>query len=240
MSDAGKLPADSATGNGLRSLWPTPVSVSRYPEAAHSNELLARVFKAMRISDSAANQAAAFYSSSDDLMQRVDLPEFQQLFSYIAEALQKTVNAANADVWPRAKLSLKLEVAGAWFQIQNHGAFHDIHSHGNCSWSGVYYVQIDAPEQRRQHPVLGALNGMTRFYGPYQNWLGGAYMDMGNAYLQQPHFDVCPEAGMLVLFPAYLNHKAMPYDGAADRIIVSFNAQIHGMQGDRLFPYAAG
>ena len=193
----------------------------------------------MRVTDSAADPTRAFYSSGDDLMQRVELPEFHQLFSFIAAALQKTVKSANAHVWSE-QLSLKLEIAGCWFQIQNHGAFHDMHSHGNCSWSGVYYVQLDAPELRRQHKVLGALNGMTRFYGPYQNYLGGAYMDMGNAYLQQPHFDICPEPGMLVLFPAYLNHKAMPYEGATDRIVVSFNAQIHGTQGDRIFNYSAG
>jgi hypothetical protein len=233
------LSTDTLTGNGYKSLWPTPLSVSRYPDAVQTNELLARVFRAMRVSDSEADPSAAFYSSSDDLMQRVELPEFHQLFSFIAESLQTTVKAANANVWP-AKLSLKLEIAGSWFQIQNHSAFHDIHSHGNCSWSGVYYVQLDPPEQRQQHKVLGALNGMTRFYGPYQNWLGGAYMDMGNAYFQQPHFDVCPEPGMLVLFPAFLNHKAMPYEGVTDRIVVSFNAQIHGAQGDKIFNYAAG
>jgi hypothetical protein len=233
------LSIDTLTRSGYQSLWPTPLSVSHYPDAIQANELLVRVFKAMRISDSEADPSAEFYSSSDDLMQRVELPEFHQLFSFIAESLQKTIKAVNAHVWP-AKLSLKLEIAGSWFQIQNHGAFHDIHSHGNCSWSGVYYVQLDPPEQRRQHKVLGALNGMTRFYGPYQNLLGGAYMDMGNAYLQQPHFDVSPEAGMLVLFPSYLNHKAMPYDGVNDRIIISFNAQIHGAHGDKIFNYAAG
>lgn len=226
--------------DGVKSLWPTPIGISRYSEAPQANTLLARVFKAMRVSDGNADQSAAFYSSSDDLLRRVELPEFRQLFSFIAASLQETVKTANAGVWPQAKLSLKLEIAGAWFQIQNHGAFHDVHTHGNCSWSGVYYVQIDPPEQRRQHKALGELNGMTRFYGPYQNWLGGAYMDMGNAYLQQPHFDVSPESGMLVLFPAYLNHKAMPYQGEADRIILSFNAQIHGAQGDRIFTYAAG
>jgi hypothetical protein len=194
------LSTASSLSKGFKSLWPTPVSVSLYPAASDVNQVLARVFSAMRVADRDAEQTAAFYSSSDDLM---------------------------------------LEIAGAWFQIQNHGAFHDIHNHGNCSWSGVYYVQIDQPEQRRQHKALGALNGITRFYGPYQNWLGGAYMDMGNAYLQQPHFDVSPEPGMLVLFPAYLNHKAMPYEGEADRIIVSFNAQIHGAQGDQMFNHAA-
>ena len=61
---------------------------------------------------------------------------------------------------------MQLELTGVWFQIQNGAAFHDIHTHGNCSWSGVYYVQIDPPAQRQAHPELGALNGATRFYSP--------------------------------------------------------------------------
>lgn len=231
---------DTLTDNGYKALWPIPLGISHYPAAAQTNELLARVFRAMRAADGNAGEAAAFYSSRDNLLQRVDLPEFHALFVFIADALQRTVKAANAHVWPQARLSLKLEIVGSWFQIQNQGAFHDIHTHGNCSWSGVYYVQLDPQSQRRRHKVLGDLNGTTRFYGPYQGYLGGAYMDMGNAYLQQPHFDVHPEAGMLVLFPACLNHKAMPYDGDSDRIIVSFNAQIHGAQGDQIFDYAAG
>ncbi len=220
-------------------LWPTLLSVSRYTQATEVNDTLARVFRAMRASDSSADPAAAFYASSDDLMARVQLPEFTALFAFISESLHQTVKVANAGFWP-PRMSLKLEIVGAWFQVQNHGAFHDIHNHGNCSWSGVYYVQIDAPEQRRQHAVFGELNGLTRFYGPYQNLLGGAYMDMGNAYLQKPYYDVVPEPGMLILFPAFLNHKGMPYAGEQDRIVVSFNAQIHGAEGDQLLPYAAG
>ena len=104
--------------------------------------------------------------------------------------------------------------------------------------SGVYYVQVDPAAQRVRHPALGALNGATRFYGPWHQALGGAYMDMGNAFLQQGTRDVMPEAGTLVMFPAFLQHKAMPYEGELDRIIVSFNAQFHAAGGDQIFDYA--
>ena len=151
---------------------------------------------------------------------------------------QQLAKQANAQVWPSGKLALDLRFAGCWFQMQNGQAFHDVHTHGNCAWSGVYYVQIDAPEKRRAHPTLGALNGATRFYGPYSNLQGGAYMDMGNAYLQTNTLDIQPEAGMLVLFPSWLAHKAMAYEGEQDRIIVSFNLQIHSRSGNQLFAYS--
>jgi ectoine hydroxylase-related dioxygenase (phytanoyl-CoA dioxygenase family) len=66
---------------------------------------------------------------------------------------------------------------------------------------------------------MGEQNGVTRFYGPYSQWQAGAHMDIGNAYLQKNTMDVEPEEGKLVLFPAYLPHKAMPYEGDQDRII---------------------
>jgi len=126
-----------------------------------------------------------------------------------------------------------------WFQVSREGAFHDIHTHGNCSWSGVYIVQIDGDERRSQHPIYGAANGVTRLYGPHFATLGGAFADLGNAYLQPPHVDVAPRVGQMLLFPSWLAHKAMPYAGELDRVIISFNATIHGSAGDQLRGYDA-
>jgi uncharacterized protein (TIGR02466 family) len=223
----------------LQAHWPVPLATHHFAQAAEVNDVLARVFTVMRATDPKHTPGSSFYASSDDLLRRVDLPEFAALIQFIAQALQHTVKQANAGVWPQGRHGLQLELTGVWFQIQNGAAFHDIHSHGNCSWSGVYYVQIDPLEVRQTHAELGALNGATRFYSPMFPFLGGAYMDMGNAFMQQATLDVEPQAGELVLFPAFLPHKAMPYSGAKDRIVVSFNAQIHAPAGDQVFVYAA-
>jgi uncharacterized protein (TIGR02466 family) len=217
--------------------WPVPMAVHRFDRAAEVNPLLARVFSAMRATDPAAARGS-FYASTDDLLQRVELPEFSALLQFIAASLQLTAQQANADVWPAGRHGLQLELVGVWFQIQNGASFHDIHTHGNCSWSGVYYLQVDPPEQRIAHPQLGTLNGATRFYSPMFPLLGGAHIDMGNAWLQQATLDVAPNEGELVLFPSFLPHKAMPYAGERDRIILSFNAQIRAPEGDQLFRYA--
>jgi hypothetical protein len=82
------------------------------------------------------------------------------------------------------------------------------------------------------------MNGVTRFYGPYTQFQAGAYMDMGNAYLQNNSIDIQPDEGMLVLFPSYLPHKAMAYQGDKDRIIISFNIQINSRSGNEIYGYA--
>ncbi len=227
----------SANAAVLQQHWQVPLAVHRFERSVEVNEVLARVFLAMRATDPQA-PPGRFYASADDLLRRIDLPEFQALLQFIAASIQATAQQANAGVWPAGRHGLQLELTGVWFQIQNGAAFHDIHTHGNCSWSGVYYVQIDPPAQRQRHPELGTLNGATRFYSPMFPLLGGAHIDMGNAFLQQATLDVTPNEGDLVLFPAFLPHKAMPYAGERDRIIVSFNAQIRAPGGDQLFRYA--
>lgn len=233
--------------------WPVPLETHHIEEAQNINETLARAFNAMRVTHlaqsfvenhdtqltDAVTSQKPFYASEDNLLERIQLPEFQSLTAFIANALQKTVMHANSGVWPPGRMNLQLQIMGCWFQIQNGMAFHDVHTHGNCSWSGVYYVQCDEHKQRVKHPTLGDINGVTRFYGPYTQWLGGAHVDMGNAYLQKNTLDITPEPGKLVVFPSYLPHQAMPYEGEKDRIIVSFNAQVHAAGGDQLFKYDA-
>ena len=63
-------------------------------------------------------------------------------------------------------------------------------------------------------------------------------MDMGNAYLQKNSMDIQPEEGMLVIFPSYLPHKAMAYEGNKDRIIISFNVQINARSGNQIHAYS--
>lgn len=228
---------------GLNLLWPTPVGAYRFAGAADLNPLLARMCGALRATEADERGGpgdAAFFAGTDDLLQRIQIPEWQPFVRFVLESLQQTVSAANAGAWPGGRLSMRIEIAGMWFQCSNLGAFHDLHNHGNCSWSGVYYVQVDPLGPRHAHPVFGALNGVTRFYGPYLGRLGGAHMDLGNAYLQRPHHDVQPEEGLLVIFPSYLEHKALPYEGERDRIVISFNAAIHAAEGeDRLFAYSS-
>jgi len=231
---------------GFHTLWPTPIGVHRLPDAGPLNPLLVRVFGALRATQAHARGAApgAFFASDDDLLARVKLPEWQGFVRFIVDSLRDTVTRANAPAWPPAwaarGVDLQVRIEGLWFQCSNDGAFHDVHTHGNASWSGVYCVQVDPPEVRTMHPVYGSANGVTRFYGPPFIHLGGAHVDLGNAYLQPPHVDVAPVPGQLVIFPAWLAHQALPYGGEADRVIVSFNASVHAVGGsDRLHGYSA-
>jgi uncharacterized protein (TIGR02466 family) len=223
----------------LLQCWATPLGVHHFAQAEALNPLLVRVFQSMRATDPQADPAAAFYASRDDLLQRIRLAEWDQLLRFIVDGLRETVVLANQGAWPEATPGLQIALRGIWFQVANRGSHHDVHTHGNCSWSGVYCVQVDADAQRAAPNSGCAANGVTRFYGPHFNHLGGAHMDFGNAYLQSAHLDVAPVPGQLVVFPSWLPHQAMPYDGQAERLIVSFNASVHAASGsDQLHGYS--
>jgi hypothetical protein len=227
-------------GAGFHWLWPTPIGLHRYPKAASLNPVLVRLFGEGRAAQEKqrGQERGPFFASDDDLLDRVKLDEWQDLVGFFVNSLVATAREANQEAWGGQAFDLNVGIQGMWFQCSSQGAFHDVHTHGNCSWSAVYVVQIDEPEKRVTHPVYGSANGVTRLYGPPFNALGGAFVDVANAYLQPPSHDVDPVPGQLLLFPSWLAHQALPYGGDQERIIISFNATIHGSEGDQMHDYS--
>jgi hypothetical protein len=231
--------ADSRAASTVHALWPVSLLERQFAEASRVNPTLIALFLQHRARHPEGERGGGFYTSGEDLLQRYATPELRSVFQFISDSVFSLAQSLNARIWSRMPAGkAEMHVVGAWFQMQNGGGFHDIHNHGNCSWSGVYYLQIDPLGERERHPTLGAINGVTRFYGPYLDWLGGAYVDLSNAYLQGSHFDVAPEEGKLVIFPAFLKHQAMPYEGRKDRMVLSFNIQVHGERGDRALDFS--
>ncbi|MBN9624307.1 MAG: hypothetical protein J0H06_15405, partial [Actinobacteria bacterium] len=213
----------------------------QYADAESVNPLLVDAFAQGRAEQERARgqSRGPFFASDDDLLDRVKLPEWQDFVRFVVDGLVATARGANKAEWAGQEFDLQVGIEGMWFQCSSEGAFHDVHTHGNCSWSGVYIVQIDPREQRIGHRVYGEANGATRLYGPPFNALGGAYIDIANAYLMPPSQDIEPNPGQLLLFPSWLPHQAMPYEGELERVIISFNATIHARQGDQLRGYSA-
>jgi len=226
---------------GLHLLWPTPIGIYRYGDAATVNAELVEEFASIREEQErqrGVQPGGPFFASDDDLLQRVKLESWNPLVQFIVNGIAQTVEQANTDAWAGRIAELTVSIEGMWFQEATVGASHDVHTHGNCSWSGVYIVQIDEPLLREAHSVYGAANGVTRLYGPHFTTLGGAFIDVGNAYLQQPHIDIDQVEGQLLVFPSWLMHQAMAYGGVKDRVIISFNASIHASGGDQLFEFS--
>ncbi|MFT6897934.1 MAG: hypothetical protein ACJA13_002348 [Paraglaciecola sp.] len=222
----------------IHMLWPTPILRKMFEQHETVNSELVKLFYKHRSKDDGADADAPIYSSLDDLLMRYDNPSLNQLFTFVSQSVFEISSSMNSDIWKHSQSKkMNMEVVGAWFQIQNGHGYHETHTHGNCAWSGVYYVQVDDDEKRKKNKTFGVMNGITRFYGHHMDVIGGGYMDSGNLYLQSTSFDSKPEEGVLCIFPSHLKHMAMPYEGKKDRIIVSFNVQVHGDKGDGVFDY---
>lgn len=100
-----------------------------------------------------------------------------------------------------------LDVWGNILRAQGH---QDGHIH-NLGWlSGVYYVEM--PEVLSEEDA--GHQGWIEFNHP-----GYGIPDRGTATTHR----VCPRPGMIVLFPSYVWHRTVPFDGEGERISVAFD-----------------
>ena len=138
------------SGAGFHWLWPTPIGLHRYADAAEVNPSSSACSGkgGRRMQRQRGEEPGPFFASDDDLLHRVKLAEWQDFVGFIVSSLGETVKEANRDAWAGQSFDLRVGIEGMWFQFSRDGAFHDVHTHGNCSWSGVYIVQIDEPAQR--------------------------------------------------------------------------------------------
>lgn len=144
-------------------------------------------------------------------------PSVQSLLSFIKSVLATSVSIANE--MPNREPELLIDIVESWYHITNDGGFHDAHFHHGCSWCGIFYLQVGETGRLGK----AAPNGGSRFYCPLG--LGGGYRDEGNRYLNSS-VDPKIQDGLLLLFPSFLMHSGLPYRGAADRIVIAFNARV--------------
>jgi uncharacterized protein (TIGR02466 family) len=224
------------TNPNIQKLWPVHILSKRFSQYQKINPKLLELFYTHR--DKEQRRPNTAYASNDDLLNQYPMhAELEELADFIRSGIFELAKEANGDLWPEND-KVRINLTGLWFQISNGFHFHETHVHGNCSWSGVYYVQSgqcsSSPESHRgQQP-----NGITRFYGPHMENMAGGHGDYGNFYLHDSSWDSYPQDGKLCIFPSYLKHMAFPYNGAEDRVIVSFHAQVFNSKGQMDYSYS--
>lgn len=98
----------------------------------------------------------------------------------------------------------------SWVNLHDRGGFNFLHMHEGCLLSGSFYLQVPPGSGRFvfRDPRQGALHG----------YLKGAVPN-GCSDIQ-----LTPEAGLLVLFPCWMEHYVEPHDNDRPRIAIAFNA----------------
>jgi len=222
----------------IHKLWPVTVLTKRFSHYQQVNPALLELFYEHRDREQRSPKQA--YASRDDLLEQYPVnADLRDLVTFIRDGIFEVASEVNAPYWDkRAQVDVKL--TGLWFQISNGYSFHETHVHGNCSWSGVYYVQAGSSTPSADALKEGQTpNGITRFYGPHMEYMAGGHGDYGNFYVQDSSWDSYPQDGKLCIFPSYLKHMVYPYNGEQDRVIVSFHAQVN-VAGGMQYNYSFG
>tara|TARA_S200000501_G_scaffold295516_1_gene281501 strand:- start:564 stop:1232 length:669 start_codon:yes stop_codon:yes gene_type:complete len=151
------------------------------------------------------NRAASY----DD----IQIP-INKMVSFIKEAIERLFY----ELWNRQEQHVDLGTVNAniiesWYHITRYGGYHDMHSHHNTSWSGIYFLDIKE---------CGPKNGNIRFYKPFKT-TESSLEDIGLSWCLNDMLDIFPNSGEMVFFPGFLPHAALPYFGKSDRIVIAFN-----------------
>jgi len=217
-------------------LWPTTMLVKRFPHYQKVNPALLELFYEHRDREQSKPQQA--YASKDDLLQQYPMSQpLGELAEFISKGILEVAREANQGLWREGE-KVSITLTGLWFQISNGFSFHEMHVHGNCSWSGVYYVRAGDCSSSAESHAGKQPNGITRFYGPHVEHMAGGFGDYGNFYLHDNNWDSYPEDGKLCVFPSHIKHMPFPYNGDEDRVIVSFHAQLFNKSGTMDYDYS--
>lgn len=98
----------------------------------------------------------------------------------------------------------------SWVNLHDRGGFNFLHVHEGCLLSGSFYLQVPPGSGRFvfRDPRPGVVHGYVKGAVP------NGYSDI----------QLTPEAGLMVLFPCWMEHYVEPHDSDEPRIVIAFNA----------------
>ena len=136
-----------------------------------------------------------------------------------ANWLRTEVNASVIQYLKAIKINYSVDwQIHAWANINRLGDYHDPHNHPHCYLSGTYYVKIPKISEVAGRGDLRP-NNIT-FYDPRQGVNMNSIKD--DPYVE-PEFTLLPKPGLILLWPAFLNHFVHPNLSNETRVSVSFN-----------------
>jgi hypothetical protein len=127
--------------------------------------------------------------------------EGQKYCESVYELFENEIDAFRNEL----KISNKMKIHQAWFEISEKGMYHTVHNHGALGYSAVCYLEY-FPE----------LHIATTFVAPYNNFLTG----------NQLEFTPKVDEGTIIFFPSVISHYVIPNKSEVARKVVSFN--LHG------------
>ena len=209
-------------GVSVNTLWPTTLVKIVNPDHTKIKKNLLSFFdkyikkNTTEYKSGNAGENFLVYESLHNL-QKEDDKSCKELMTFISQSFLTASNIANKkDLEKVINPIFDVQINGAWFMKYKKGGFVLPHAHGSCSWSCVYYVQVDGNIKDKQ--------GSTYFMKPTTK---NSTNDFGSRHNAYENVRYKPEEGSVILWPGHINHGSIPYYGDINRIVVSANALIN-------------
>ena len=200
-------------------LWPTHFYDFQWPEHDRYRRDLVRICheqQAQKRTSGVATEAKSnLYESGFDFLTLSD-PAVVAFGTWIKHSFYQAAADANKKHWP-AGMRVAIEVHESWCHITRDGGYHDMHVHPNSSWSAIYYLDTGDMDPATK-------NGVNRFFNPTHTM----YSDAGTAWMAaSTSIDFRAEPGMMIVFPSWIQHNAVTYQGTKERIVIAANCRIN-------------
>ena len=201
--------------NVITKYWPTIVGEFYNPDHDQIKKKLLTFFddyKKKKPSSRRGGENFNLYESSYDLHKESN-PDLQKVLQFIAKCVFSAYQeASRAYILERGtEKKYRVEIGASWFITYESGGFVAPHTHDNCSWSCVYYVQSAKDSNKK--------NGATWLSAPHSRLSS----DIGSESFQHQLKNFEPIEGKLVVWPSYIIHGSYPYIGKVKKTVLSAN-----------------
>jgi len=203
--------------------FPTPIFKTVLPDTEAVNDALLKcVLAREKKQPSTTRSNVGGWQSGHDLLNWPE-PEIAQLKSWINDAFLEMMKVQAGPQPFNCRISLT-----GWANLNRRGDYNRSHTHSGNHWSGVYYVEPGEDVEGR--PLSGAIE----FIDPRPAI--NVYDIPGIP--QVSTWTIRPEPGMMLMFPSWLRHGVLPYEGEKRRLTIAFNLRIQELKRQAPGPLA--
>lgn len=190
-------------------LWPTLFMAIRLPGYEAANPVLSSL-----VLQANAQQDQLTTNYLNQNLFELNHPAIGWLHQCVMRAIADYVAEAGMERMPEVSIQ-------AWANVNAKGDYHNLHNHPHSWLSGTYYLDVPVQPSSTGRDDLNP--GSISFFDPR----GAANMTaLRNDGQFDPEYRRFPEAGELLLWPAFLHHFVHPNMADTPRISISFNVVV--------------
>lgn len=204
---------DVAIAPDITLTFGVPILIQAVPDTAPINDGLNRIILAHERAGGGKSKSNAGGWHSDETLLTWPEPEIAALKGWIDSAIQRMCRLPLRDKADALRLAYR---ATAWANVNRRGHYNTLHVHSGSHWSVVYYVTIGQEEQGHQ------FNGLLELRDPRPAAVHGRLP----AFMFGRAITIRPQPGLLVVFPAWLEHWVHPFVGSGERISIAVNIDV--------------